>query len=271
MGPPLTPLDWAGRPFLELYAIVAGLALLLLWALRFRMGRADGGDDGDGLDVLHVAYLAGGPDRALDTAMVGLFEAGAAMFDRRSGQAVIDRGTAVDPVFAPFRHVEDGKAGRQAFHAQYASRVGRIRSELGQRGLIPTAQDMARFRLIAGLGLCGPVGLGLAKLGIGLSRGRPVGYLIIALTGTVVLGLCMAWTPPSRNRAGQAVLDRWRRDNARAARAPLPEEVPLAFALTGTAVLAGMAYRRFFHQGGGADSGSSGDSSGSSGCGGCNS
>ncbi len=274
----LNPLDWSGTPFLLLYGAVAGTVLLLLRVGSTRLGPArprsedQVAADADGLDVLHVAYLAGGAARALDTAMLGLFLAGGAVFDRRRAVAVFQAGAAVDPVFAPFRHGGASESGRSAFHDGFADRAVRIRAGLARRGLVPSEQEAARFQRSAVVWLCAPLALGILKVAVGLSRDRPVGFLLIGLVVTGVFGWSLIARPPSRNRAGTAVLAWIRERHARAIRAPLPHEVALAFALTGNAALAGAEYASFFSQaasGDGSTSSSDGGSDGGGGCGGC--
>lgn len=72
----MNPLNWTAQPFLTFYLQVATLALVLIAVLRWRIGRGRTGDAA-GLDVVQIAWLAGGPKRAADTALVGLLEYGA--------------------------------------------------------------------------------------------------------------------------------------------------------------------------------------------------
>ena len=127
---------------------------------------------------------------------------------------------------------------------------------------------------------------GLAKVGVGLYRDRPVGLLVALVIGTFVLGALLEARKPLRTSAGDAALNKLRHSHRRAARAPLPSELALAVALTGGAVLAGTAYAGYGRtipsgstgssgDGGGDSGGSSGDSGGGDsgrgggGCGGC--
>ena len=103
---------------------------------------------------------------------------------------------------------------------------------------------------------------------VGVSRDRPVGILVMLLVCTAVLGAVVLRKRPHRNLAGAAVLAAARRNHARAARAPLPDEAALAFALTGADVLAGRDYRWALTPGT-SSTGSSGGDGGGSGCGGC--
>ncbi len=268
----MNPLDWSGGDFLTLYIFLAGAVLILLQVWRNRLGPRQAAADPKGLDAIQIAYLAGGPQRAMDTALVALFEAGAAVLDPRRRIAAINRDIYVAPEFQPFRHVSLGETGRQDFHAEFKMRCLRVHEALARLGLVPSEDTARRFRLAALLALSVPVGLGLCKLAVGLSRGRPVGYLSALLVLTVIAGTMLLSRRPFRSHAGTLLLRRLRQEHARAARAPLPAEMPLAFALSGSTVLAGRDYRVFLQSGdtGSSDSGSSSsDGGGDGGCGGC--
>lgn len=266
------PLDWTAEPFLLLYAGLAGSVLLGLGVWRTRLGPRAADNGTGGLGVLHLAFLVGGPGRAADTALVGLLEAGAAIPDRRRGVVRFDPAVPLAPELMPFRHASGREVGRAGFRTEFTPRWQRIEAELARHGLVPGDAEIARFRMRGAFLLAVPLLLGVAKVIVGQSRHRPTGILELLLLVTAVLGaLLLAWRP-HRNRNGAAVLAAARRTHARAARAPLPEEIALAFALTGPAVLAGRDYRWFMASSGTSSDGGSGSDSGGdggSGCGGC--
>ena len=266
----LNPFDWTAEPFLTLYAMFAGGVLLLLRAWCTRLKGAVPAAAG-GLGVLHLAYLSGGAERAATAALVGLLEAGAAVPDRKRGVLCFDPFIPVATELQPFRHVSGGEAGRTAFQAEFESRWQRLHRELAGRGLVPSEAEAARFRWQGTVLLCAPLLLGAGKVVVGLSRDRPVGILVVLLMLTVLLGFMMLAGRPYRNLAGGAALKAARQHHERAARAPLPEEMALAFALTGGAVLAGRDYRWALASSSSSSSGDSGggDGGGGGGCGGC--
>ncbi len=266
----MNPLDWSGDAFLTLYVSSGGALLVALWLWRDLIGPGRG--DGAGLDTLHIAYLAGGPERAADTALVGLFEAGAASLDSTSGGIAFDRSAMVPPALQPFRALGPGATDRTAFHQAAAGLGGRVRDELVRRGLSPGPAAVARYEAGVWCSLAAMLLLGGSKVCVGLSRARPVGILCFLLFLTVLTWSAMAARRPYRSRAGTALLGRLRDGNARAARAPVPAELPLAFALTGAAVLDGRDYRPFIappRSGDGGSGGGDGGGDGGGGCGGC--
>jgi hypothetical protein len=94
-------------------------------------------------------------------------------------------------------------------------------------------------------------------------------FLVFALA---LVSFIIATAGPARTSAGTRALRRAKRQNPRAARAPVGDEIMLAFALTGAAVLAGRPYRPFFltpSDTGGGSGGCGGSGCGGGGCGGC--
>ncbi len=273
----LNPLDWTAGPFLSLYLMLACGVLLLLAGWRNRLaGRGSVGPvdaRGDGLGALHLAYLSGGTGQAAGVALVALLEAGAATPDRARRIIRFDPSVPVHTEFQPFRYVNGGEADRARFEVEFASRWQRLHDDLARRGLVPGVDQVARWRRQAVLVLCVPLLLGAGKVAVGMSRDRPVGILTLLLILTAVLGAVVLTPRPHRNLAGAAILAAARRAHARAARAPLPEEMALAYALTGSAVLAGREYRWALAPNNSSSSGSDGGSSdgggGDGGCGGC--
>lgn len=266
----LNPLDWTAGPFLTLYVLAVTAALLLSRDLSVRLG-PETVPDGPEPDPVQLGYLAGGRERAADTALVGLLQAGAATVE--NGTVRFDPSVPVPAAFMPFRHAGGTRA---KFHSVCWDRTERIRNELVRRGLAPSAEQVGRYRIGAWGVAAVPLALGVAKVVVGASRGRPVGILVFALIVTAFLSLVLVLRTPTRTRAGSALLARLQLDRARATRAPLPEEAALAFALTGTVALMAVAeHRAFLTQSGGSDGGGTGDSGGGGdgggggGCGGC--
>jgi uncharacterized membrane protein YgcG len=138
--------------------------------------------------------------------------------------------------------------------------------------------------------------LGVLKLGVGLWRDRPVGFLLMVLLFASMIGYGMLGSQPRRTRKGDKALAKLRADNA-ALRTTAKADgawgtmssgsVAMAVALFGTGLLAasGMGDLRTYlmppGSGGGADvdvggdsgsdsgGGDGGSSCGGGGCGGC--
>ena len=64
------PFDWTAGPFLTFYVSMAAIVFLLGYCLRMRIG--PGADAVRKLNALELAYLAGGPRRVGDAALLSL-------------------------------------------------------------------------------------------------------------------------------------------------------------------------------------------------------
>jgi uncharacterized protein (TIGR04222 family) len=268
------PLDWPAEPFLRLYLALAGLAgLAILLLRRFAGGRIDPYPARD-LGLLELAWLSGGPARAADTVMLGLLCAGAATIERGSRFVVSASDTApMQREIRPFRDAAIGTRTRSRFHAFIRARLEPVHQVLMQRGLVAGPDEWTTIRLVSFVLVLIPVLLGTAKICVGLSRGRPIGILLALVIVTAVFGALSLRTKPHRTRSGAAALKRARISMARAIRAPLAQELPLAFAVAGAAVLAGTPYQAFAglipSGGDGGGCGGGGGGGGGGGCGGC--
>ena len=282
------PLDWPPATFLIFYmlllAATVGITLLHRRSLRgaepvMPAGAAD-------LNLLELAYLSRGPDHVADTALVGLMSAGAASFQParpfRKAKIHIDAGAArLSALLEPFRRMVSGDTTRAAFRKAVFPRVEDVGQGLARRGLAPSPGDIGSHRRLLVMLLCVPLVLGTPRLVMGLSHGRPVGFLVVLMGLTVLIGFGLYRKAPWVTREGCDALRESRIRHARAARAPLGEELALAFALTGAAVLAGThlapygAHITTSVDSGGGDFGGGGsgggDSGGGCGGGGCSS
>jgi uncharacterized protein (TIGR04222 family) len=263
----MNPLNWSAGPFLLLYfaLLVATLWLLSCWSRR--IGPAGIQVSLEGLDPVQLAYVAHGAVRAVDTLLVGLFEAGT-VFPNKGGAPLTRSPGATLPGWAKPYADESELGGMRRAHLQkrLRSRGGAVYRELAERGLLPCEDAIFSFRMSALAVLALTVSLGLAKIILGSHRGHPIGFLCFLVLVMVIGGLRIMFQAPYRSTAGSAALAQFKQAHARALRAPVADELLTAFAITGAAVLAGKNYQSYFISAGG--SGGSGCSGGGGGCGG---
>lgn len=285
---PLNPLDWGGPAFIGLYLLllVAAFVAAKLWRSALSdNGRSDGGS---GLDALQVAWLAGGQRRAVDAGVAELMSTGALRWEDK--EPVRGENDAPSGPLSQLRNAVLAQAkAKKPQPTLFAKALDSVRKSLEQRGLLLDAADERRARLLPALLPALVLALGIAKIVVGLSRDRPIGFLgfLCVITFLVVLGFARASV--DRSRAGERALAQLRERHAHATRAPREQDIALAVALAGTAVMAGTAYAAYHDTRAAASSSSScgtgcsstttsssscsssdsGGSSCSSGCGGC--
>jgi uncharacterized protein (TIGR04222 family) len=275
----MNPFELTAGPFLTLYGLILAGAVLAIVLLRQNLGPEAPAAGGENLGPLDYAYLSGGFERAADTVLLGLMVAGAAKQDARTHAIDINPDAAPLPAgLQRFGALMVGATTRTDFHTAVIARLKELElpARLTRFGLLPDAAARSRLRLTSLCVFAVPVILGAIRIVLGVSREKPIGILIVLMVVTVILGVAFVGSVPRRTRAGTLALEDAREHHARAARAPLPVELPLAFALTGAAVLAGTDYAPLAAQikasgdggGSGGDSGG-GDGGGGGGCGGC--
>lgn len=293
------PLDLTGPPFLMLFAALATGSIVAGIILR-RMFQPEGEPllPGEQLEPLELALLAGeGRWRCAATGLAQLAVAPATP-GGEDGQR--------EP--SAFAIVSSPPAGAspllEALHARLAALGACTPLEA-----VKAAADVARDEFepsLAARGLlvgdwwasaapwailapaAATLALGLAKIAVGTSRGKPVGFLVIGCVVLAAIGVMALARKPRRTRQGDAAVhEAWKRfresgqqeDWLRGKR-DSAAVLPLAVALLGAATLSGTGHayleqtlnrHRFGGgDGGGGGCGSTGDSGcGGGGCGGC--
>ena len=283
---PLNPLDWTGPAFLLLFLalMVASTVFAAVWR---RMAAETGrGEQMHDLDASAMAMLAGGEARVVERAVGELLTRGVARFDTNSRRlAVSEVPHDLDDSARDLAEALRRDGDVDTVQARCRAVLERLRGSLVQRGLWLDAETASRIALRSALAPGLVLALGIIKIGVGLSRERPVALLVVLCVVLAVVTLAFAFKRPSRSRSGDRVLAELTRRHARAMRAPRAGEWPIALALVGSSVLAGTAYAAFHDyrhpagsgsSDGGSSSSDSSDSGGDSGggdsgggCGGC--
>ncbi len=250
---------------------VVALILAAIIPGRIRPEGRGGAADADGL-----AFLAGAGPRVVEAAVARLLAAGALVV--QDGKRFL-RGAGAGGTGAPRPRAARGFDARRlgGFEKAAKPHVGPVERRLIAGGLILDSGEARRIGLVAALPFIGLFALGIAKLLVGLSRDKPVGFLIAFLVVTAIAILIRIFAVDRRTQRGRLALAEARIRHERLRRAPTNDETGTAVALFGTVVLAGSAFaglhqmRRDDNSSGGDGSGGGGDGGGcgGGGCGGC--
>jgi uncharacterized protein (TIGR04222 family) len=281
----MNPFDLPGPAFLPLYAAVfaAGLALAIFLRLRLRGPEPDPPHEPPALDPYEMAYLAGGPQRAVDAALARLVQDGAFRVESRRRQLVrqghlpagahpLEKRLHPGLLANPQRTVDE-------LRGRVTTQMEKIRTRLQKLGLV-----VGRIQLLPPAVMLGVAFFGVVKIVVGATRDKPVGFLVLACIGTGLVALKGFGRPVHRSRRGDRVLAQLKRqhaalrETARARLGDLPSpDLSLAVGLFGLGVLAKGPLSRLQtllrppSPPGGGDGGSScgGGGCGGGGCGGC--
>jgi uncharacterized protein (TIGR04222 family) len=284
----LNPLDWEGGDFLRLFGILMVFALVASLGMRsFLKRQLTPPSRGAGeLSVWETAWLAGGAERVVDAGLAELHRMGRIEVAANGSLAVSgsrrEMSEPLDPVLGTLRDSVGAGGPVERTVREASKRLQSVQLGLQRRGLWFDASAAARIAQASALPWLALVLFGSAKIGVGLARDKPVAFLVIGTIVCAAFALGMYFSRPGRSSSGDAELARLNKRHATLRRAPRTEQMALAVALAGTAVLSGTAlaaYHQARHPPGGSDttssstdSSSGGDSSGdsgSSGCGGC--
>lgn len=245
------PFDLNGPDFLGLYFGLFAAAVAAAAALRWYL-RQPGGEPDEPLDLgpYEVAYLAGGEKMVVNATLANLVHRGAVAVD------TTERSVKVAGVLPDGAHVAEravladvassaGSRRLRDLHASPPAELAEVGDRLKETGLVPSGGQAALARLLPTLTVLAVAFLGLAKLGYGVSRGKPVGFLVAGCVLTVVVALAGFARRVYRSRRGDRALAKLREENealettAKRSLGPLtPGDVVLAMSLFGPAVLA---------------------------------
>ncbi|QWP76915.1 TIGR04222 domain-containing membrane protein [Lysobacter sp. K5869] len=279
------PLNFRGGGFLALYIAALPWAYAVGTAIKRALRGANRRNGAEVEDAVELGFLAGAGERAADTALVELMRrdiltldyAGkpaeaaksqdriwlridGARLQAQAAQLPASLRTAVD-VARREQNLARTLAGLQRAYEP-------LTAQLRDKGWWLTRAEDLRQRWLGSLPLLALLGLGLSKIVVGVSRGRPVGFLVVLAGLTAIIALARLLRERRLTRAGEWALHD---ANRRATQADVASHV----ALGGTVGLYGSGFAEYHAlrvpptAGGGSDGGSGGGSCSGGGGGGC--
>ncbi len=228
----LSVFDLNGPVFLGVY--IAGFFFTLVWTLKRRSSAErklslSGTNEVILTDSYEIAYLAGGIPRCAEVAMVKLVTACTVYLDR-TGFFKERRLISNGPAHANFHTLE------RALHSSISSygskgmpipqisellatKLSGIESKLARLGLRPTASELNSLKWSIMLPMLLWVAFGLVKLFVGISRDKPIGFLVILIfitfaTAAIIASLSNKLTPNGEKLLKKMRSSREYEDNA---------------------------------------------------------
>ncbi|MCP2728526.1 TIGR04222 domain-containing membrane protein [Limnofasciculus baicalensis] len=278
------PLDFTGPEFISFYLLVASAVIMLAFWLRWYLRKPESKqpDGANSLDAYEIAYLAGENERAVDAAIANLVQKGHLKLLNNN----LELGT---PLPSHSHQLEqeivqsisiNGKPDRIRQAVKSTTKL--IAKRLEEGGFLVTYSQAQIAQRLPALSVGMVLLLGIAKIFVGISRGKPVGFLIFlcVITALFAFGFLIK---PYRSRYGDSTLAKLENkyQNLKTPSASENYELALAFGLFGSIVLADSALADLKNllvpptttsSGGGGDSGGSSCGGGGGcggGCGGC--
>jgi uncharacterized protein (TIGR04222 family) len=281
------PLDLKGAEFLVFYPSVGAVTLLVAYLLRTALRTAEDSSRGE-LTPYQVACLSGGVAGVVRAAIVSLIDreaveivkSKAGIFSRseyrlKNRHGVEDTADDIDKHILAACNTPEGCYLIDAVRAAEAA-AQKIHDRLEAWGLLTPTDRINSCQLVPFLLMLAVTALGVAKIVVGISRGKPVEFLLVMVLVTAFF-TAIFLRRPLRTRAGDTLFGRIRErhrplvDGGLGEAARLSgESVVLAAALFGlpaiaTGELASMPEAWKYR--GGPNASYSRDGCGSSGCG----
>lgn len=221
----LNPLEFHGPHFLWFYAVAFVMVLTASVMIRRGFRQPDGSVDEvlgkNGLakfDPYEAAYLAGGKKLAAGAAVAGLVQRGVVEADTTSYTLTITAGHKVGKTHPLEKAVLDAiETGDKKFKTVVdgaAIALDEMESRLHEAGLLVSNTNSVFAKILGAVPLWALLWLGIWKAGVGLSRAKPVGFLIVFCLFTGLISLIFLLKPIFRTRLGDRVLERLRADHS---------------------------------------------------------
>lgn len=228
----MNPLDLTGPEFLRFY-IPYGLCVVALARLvRALLDRTAGPQPSarwlpgayprEG-DAYAIAFLRGGRWQMVETVLARLVSTGLVHVESRLVRAVPERKEEIAQLEPIEREAWSALASGVPLSATEAklflessldARLQEVEAGLAREGLLPVRERPASYRVLTVVTWLAVGGLGLAKLGAAILRGKwNVGFLILLLIGFTVLILVLL-RPPRQTYAARKYLD-WLQESHR--------------------------------------------------------
>ena len=267
------PWGLSGPQFTALYVVGYLAAVVIVFVVQAVLTRtgARAADAGTPLDVYQAAYLAGGPNRVVETAIAGLALREQILVARQGRLTAVHGATPFGPVEAAvcqeLTMTSTASRTRVSSRLRHHPVVEAIAEQVRSRGLVLAPARAMIWRLV----LFVPVavwGVGLVRAINGANLGRPTGNLTALLfasaIATVILLLARRGAGHQPSAAGRAAVRQLRRQHRAAPEADIAVQVA-GVAVLGFTALADPALRSALSP----STGSGGDSGGDGGGGGC--
>ncbi|WP_434385249.1 TIGR04222 domain-containing membrane protein [Melittangium boletus] len=209
----MNPLDWSGPEFLDAYVPLLCVCFVGAWVWKHALNLPSETPTRRELEALSPGEVAAleGPAMALGAGVAALVQKNTLRLDdeglsvagRLSGRA-----TALDRAIV--RAVDGHNRSLGTVRTQVAPELRALEDDLREQGLMrPPAQDLA-YTYYPWLAFLVVLGLGGVKVGVGVSRDRPVGYLLAVLGLGFVVGLTLCLKNARLTRRGAGAQARLR-------------------------------------------------------------
>jgi len=247
----MNPLDLRGPEFLTWYlqcfALAAGTFFVLRWLLSRPPPGARATLTERELDPFEIAWLQGGPAAVVRAALASLHHR--KLITMQEGVVVrhaSESTTALPPIEEKVFRGTRLQLSTHDLRLLVDDECEEIAERLAGEGLAIGARRRAVLQIVPAIGMAVCFSVGFYKLLIGITRGRPVGFLVALLVATAMALVCAVCIVPRRTTAGKRLLRELAERNfalhttlwSSAADKLEPSDIAMAVGIWGAAALA---------------------------------
>jgi uncharacterized protein (TIGR04222 family) len=211
----VAPWNLKGPAFIQFYLVLMTLGFAVAWIVRQFVREPDNGQKADALSKYEVACLVAGERRAVEAAIVQLTldhrlelqEERSGLFGWHKSVKLLSTGRkgSDDPLETLVLKAVETKQGKLPDIVHEVARdATHLTNTLKSRGLAETAETFSLAMVLSTTIIAAVLATGAVKLVIGMSLGKPVGWLIVMLVTTFV-ALIMALCRPRLTPAGYRI------------------------------------------------------------------
>ncbi len=206
----------SGPAFLLFYIVLAVVALIASIRARRAVTRTGSAEPVLAIRTRphDVAYLNGGAELAVVSALAALRLRGAIWSERGNAQAVPRTDPGPDELERAVHAAVATPTHRKwvANNTRVAAALGSIGRRLMDTGLLLSDAQRRRIRG-TGWWMVAVAGLGLVRLLAGIANAKPVGLLVVALLVVTIVAVVLLSSAPRRTRRGDRTLAALRDEN----------------------------------------------------------
>ncbi|WP_231936405.1 TIGR04222 domain-containing membrane protein [Fischerella sp. NIES-3754] len=238
------PLNLSGPDFLWFYFLTVIFTFVIARSLRWFLSISanSSGSESGSLNGYELAYLTGGAYRAVDAAIAKLVQ------DKYLTVSATRRTLQLENTLSANSHpleksiaeaiTEESVSGTnyapiETIRKRAISATNSIRRNLENQGLLVSDRQAKIIQCATAIPVLAVLLLGISKIFVGLSRGKPVGFLIGMCIVTAILAFFLL-PKPHRTRFGDRTLNYYRSSYS-----PTSSDIAFGVALFGSAVLVG--------------------------------
>lgn len=237
------PINFTGAEFLTFYIAAGVIGIAFASWLRFYLRLPENTNkQHPELNTYEIAFLAGGNERMIITAIASLIKQGYVELKKEKLRSklvlksMLDHNAdPVEKAVLQFIAITNGDLKEVLQKTPKVEDM--IRSRLQNFGLFLNNEQQLKAQIYPSLIVVILLGLGLGKLLVGISRDKPIGFLVICIFILLYFGARFFIKPPHRSLYGDRALNGLTARSQDLKTTQSDSEIPLAVALFGITVL----------------------------------